>query len=412
MKRNNSTPVLLLCCNTPVGAIGALRSLGRMGVPVYAIDIEHRGRVWASRYCKKCFQWDPLNCPAEQSLERLLEVGHQLGERALLVPTFDEAAIFAATYYDVLKACFEYPRQQPELIRSLVSKKETYFLAREHGVPVPDATWPQSRQEVVDFAGRAQFPVALKAIRGLRLKLRAGITVFIVRSAGELLELYDRFETPAQPNFMIQEYIPGSDSSGWGFNGYFNDRFECILGGTTRRLHQNPVHVGITSLAVIEHSEVVDSCARSFMAAVGFRGLVNIGFRYDRRDGQYKLVDVNPRLGSSFRSFVTRNGSDILRAFYFDRTGKEVTDAPPSQGRKWLLELDARSCLAYHSEGEPFKSLLSSYRELGELAYFSPDDPLPLFSMCLSGLSRPLRRWRESRSDHSNDAKTSPAFGN
>jgi D-aspartate ligase len=413
MQLNNSTPVLLMCCDTPVGAIGALRTLGRLAVPVYAIDRERRGRVWSSRYCTECFQWDPINSPPEQSLERLLEVGHQLKTRTLLVPTFDEAAIFAAKYYESLKECFIYPHQDVELIRSLVDKKATYFLARQCGVPVPEAVWPQSRQELLDFAWRAQFPVALKAIRGLRLKLRAGITAFIVRSAHELIELYDRFEDQAQPNLMVQEYIPGSDSCGWGFNGYFNERSECVIGGTTRRLRQSPVHVGVTSLAVIEHNEAVDRCARVFMAVLGFRGMVNIGFRYDARNGEHKVVDVNPRLGASFRSFVTRNGMDILRACYLDLTGQSAPQAPPVEGRKWILELDIRSCLDYHREGESFPTLFGRYRGVGELAYFSLTDPLPLFSMCLAGFSRPLRRWWGSRSLRSNEAeaKTSSAFG-
>jgi D-aspartate ligase len=411
MQPANSTPVLLMCCNTPVGAIGALRTLGRLGIPVYAIDVERRGRVWSSRYCNDCFQWDPLNLPPEQSLQRLLEVGQNLKTRALLVPTFDEAAIFAANYYEPLKRCFIYPRQDPQLIRSLVSKKETYFLARKYGVPVPEVIWPQSRQELSDFAQHAQFPVALKAIRGLRLKLRAGITAFIVRSGRELMELYDRFEDREQPNLMIQEYIPGTDSVGWGFNGYFNERSECIIGGTTHRLHQNPVHVGITSMAVIEHNDAVDHCARTFMTALGFRGMVNVGFRYDARDGQYKLVDVNPRLGSSFRSFVTSDGTDILRACYLDLTGQNVPQATSSEGRKWLLELDVRSCLAYHKEGQSFQSLFGCYPGVSELAYFSPTDPLPLFFMCLSAFSRLLRSWRESRTPESSNATTSQAFG-
>jgi D-aspartate ligase len=411
VKLDNSTPVLLMCCNTPVGAIGALRSLGRLGVPVFAIDIELRGRVSCSRYCAECFHWDPLHSSPEQSLERLLEVGHQLQRRALLIPTFDEAAIFAAAHYESLKDCFICPHQDPELIRSLVSKKATYFLARRCGVPAPEAIWPQSRQEVLDFAQRAQFPVALKAIRGLRLKLAAGITAFVVRSDRELIELYDRFEDQADPNLMIQEYIPGNDSCGWGFNGYFNHRSECVLGGTTRRLRQNPVHVGVTSLAVIEQNEAVNRSARAFMSALGYHGMVNIGFRYDARDQQYKIVDVNPRLGSSFRSFVTRNGMDIVRACYLDLTGQPVADAAPMEKRKWVLELDLMSCIAYHREGQSFASLFKSYQGVRELAYFSLRDPLPLFSMCASGISRSLHRRRKSRSPEANKVTTISAFG-
>lgn len=405
-----STPVLLLCGNTAVGALGALRSLGRLGVPVYALDSERHGRVWASRYCKKCFAWDPLHSSVDESLKRLHWVGRQLGRRAVLVPTFDEAAIFAAQYAPTLHDQFIYPAQDPELVRRLVSKKEMYLIAREQGIPVPHTTWPTSRAEVVEFAKDAKFPVALKAIRGTRLKLRARVTAFIVQSPTQLLELYDRYEDAARPNLMLQEYIPGDDNCGWGFNGYFNDRSDCVFGGTTHRIHQYPVHVGITSLAVIEHDPTVDAAARSFMRAIGYRGLVNIGFRYDARDGEYKLVDVNPRLGASFRSFVTNDGGDILRACYSDLTGQAIAAGSSSFGRRWALELDVRSCMRYRREGASLPGLLSSYRGVRELAYFAADDPFPLLAACLSVISRPAERWATSR-DHLAPVKSQSAFG-
>jgi len=43
--------------------------------------------------------------------------------------------------------------------------------------------------------------------------------MFIIRTARELLEYYDRTEDPANPNIMLQEYIPGGDDTVWMFNG-------------------------------------------------------------------------------------------------------------------------------------------------------------------------------------------------
>jgi predicted ATP-grasp superfamily ATP-dependent carboligase len=357
------------------------------------MDSEQGRRIRKSRYCRGCFDWDPLHAPIEKTLESLQNVGRRLGERALLVPLFDEAAIFAASYREQLSEHFIYPVQSADLIRALVSKKEMFLLAQSLGVAVPATSWPGSREEVREFISRAKLPLALKAIRGMRLKLRAGVTAFIVSSESELLELYDRYEDPEVSNLMIQEYIPGNDSCGWGFNGYFNKDSKCVLGGTTHRLHQYPVHVGITSLAVIEQNADVDRAARTFMAALGYRGLVNIGFRYDARDGKYKVIDVNPRLGASFRSFVTNNGSDIVQACYRDLTGQSVPQSESWAGRKWMLERGLRSCVAYHREGQAALEVLAPVRGVNELAYFSARDPLPFCSMCVSVLSRPLRRW-------------------
>jgi len=58
-----------------------------------------------------------------------------------------------------------------------------------------------------------------KGIDGKRLERIAGKRMFIIRTARELLEYYDRTEDPANPNIMLQEYIPGGDDTVWMFNG-------------------------------------------------------------------------------------------------------------------------------------------------------------------------------------------------
>jgi predicted ATP-grasp superfamily ATP-dependent carboligase len=35
---------------------------------------------------------------------------------------------------------------------------------------------------------------------------------------------------------------------------------------------------------------------------------VDLGFRYDARDSRYKPLDVNPRIGATFRLFVDAEG--------------------------------------------------------------------------------------------------------
>jgi predicted ATP-grasp superfamily ATP-dependent carboligase len=52
--------------------------------------------------------------------------------------------------------------------------------------------------------------------------------MFIVRSASELLEKYDDAENLANPNWMLQEYIPGGDDTVWMLDGYFNDRSHAL----------------------------------------------------------------------------------------------------------------------------------------------------------------------------------------
>ena len=148
---------------------------------------------------------------------------------------------------------------------------------------------------------------------------------------------------------MIQEYIPGGDDSIWMFNGYFNAHFECLFAMTGKKIRQSPVHKGVTSLGVCLRNGDVDNLTRRFMKTIGYRGILDIGYKYDARDGKYKVLDVNPRIGSTFRLFVGDNGLDVARAEYLDLTGQRVPSSEIVEGRKWFVEdRDLVSSIRYH----------------------------------------------------------------
>src|SRR5690242_16614954 len=79
-----STPVVVLVCHRQVG-VGIVRSLGRVGVPVYAVDSERFSPALFSKYCSGKFIWDLHTAPAEESLRFLTEVSKKIGRRALLI---------------------------------------------------------------------------------------------------------------------------------------------------------------------------------------------------------------------------------------------------------------------------------------------------------------------------------------
>ena len=82
------------------------------------------------------------------------------------------------------------------------------------------------------------------------------------------------------------------------------------------------------------------------------QGILDIGYRYDARDGRYKLLDANPRLGATFRLFVGDNGMDVTRAEYLHFTGQPVPVSHICTGRKWILEdADLVSCIQYYRDG-------------------------------------------------------------
>jgi D-aspartate ligase len=150
----------------------------------------------------------------------------------------------------------------------------------------------------------------------------------------------------------------------------------------------------VTSLGVCLKNQVVDEMTRKFMKNIGYRGILDIGYRYDMRDGKYKVLDINPRIGSTFRLFVGENGLDVARAQYLDLTGQAVPSSELVEGRKWFVEdRDFVSSFRYRYEKSlTFKQWLTSYRGVQESAWFAWDDPTPFFMMCARSTRKVLSK--------------------
>ncbi len=388
-----STPVLVLMSDGH-GGLNIMRSLGRLGVPLYNLDPNPLAPTFHSRFCKGRFLWDIEHRPEKDSLEFLLEARQKIGRDCILIPTTDRGARFVADHDAILRDGFIFPRQPAELVRSLSSKQQMFYLARRHGIPTPEASFPKSRSEVLEFLERAQFPIMLKGIDVQKLWDRTGKKMFIVHSRQELLEKYDAAEDPRDPNLMLQEYIPGGDDTIWMFNGYFDEHSECRVAYTGKKIRQCPVHTGSTSLGICLRNDRVEEVTRRFMKAVGYRGILDIGYRYDARDGSYKVLDVNPRIGATFRLFVGDNEMDVARALYLDLTGQPFIHSPAREGRRWIVEdLDLVSSWRYMRNHElTFRAWLSSLRGIDEAAYLAVDDFLPVLAMIRLRLAELLGR--------------------
>jgi predicted ATP-grasp superfamily ATP-dependent carboligase len=383
------TPVLVLSAQN-YGSLGIIRSLGRLGVPVYAVDADPRRPAASSRYLRGRFRYDVAGSSADATLDFLASVGRKIGSRTVLFPTWDETAQLANTAYDRLSEHFILPRQPDNLAWALASKKEMHRLAKEHSIPTPEVTFPADVEEVRAFAATAAYPVMLKGIDGNRLKRRTGRKMEIVHDAEELVRRYVEMEDPDEPNLMLQEYIPGGDDTIWMFNGYFDANSDCLASFTGRKLRQTPPYTGVTSLGICERNEVVEETTRSWMKALGYRGILDIGYRYDARDGKFKVLDANPRIGATFRLFVAKNGLDVARALYLDLTGQPVPIAEQVEGRKWLVEGgDFDSFLRYRRDGKlTTRRWLGTLAGVSEAAYFAKDDPRPFLGVCSEFIRR------------------------
>jgi predicted ATP-grasp superfamily ATP-dependent carboligase len=377
------------------GGLGIARSLGRLGVPVYSVDATRWETAFTSRYCRGRFILDVEDQPRAWAVAGLQRIARKIGNRPILIPTTDQTCSWVAENARSLRQDFRFPADDAALVHILCDKNRMQQLAGEHGVPTAQSLLPRSREDVARFSEEAVFPVMVKETAGGRLRCRAGASKFIVRTPRELKELYAKVADPENPNLIIQEFIPGED---WIFNGYFDAYSRCLFGMTGRKIRRFPVHTGVTSLGICLANDTVTRITTDFMRAIRYHGILDIGYRRDRRDGTYKVLDVNPRIGCTFRMFTSDNGLDVARALYLDITGQAVPPAEAVSGRKWLVEdFDLFSGLRSWREGAlSLKAWIRSLSGIEETACFALDDPLPFLAMGIADCCE-LFRWRRGQ---------------
>jgi predicted ATP-grasp superfamily ATP-dependent carboligase len=383
---DNSIPVVVIAPGFHGHAIA--RSLGRLGVPVYGVHADPHSPAASSRYWRKNFIWNIEKAAPDDSVDWLLQLGHTLGSRPLLLPTDDHSCVFLDERAQLLQAAFRFPEQPPGLTRALSNKQSMYHLCQTHGIPAAETAFPRSREDVIAFCQSTTFPVMLKGIDTLALRERTGVKMVLAHDGETLLRLYDEMETPESPNIMLQEYLGGGSRTVWMFDGYFNEQSDCLFGLTANMVRQYPAYTGVTSLGVCLTNETVARQTMTFMKAIGYRGALDLGFKFDARTGLYKAIDANPRIGRTFRLLVDNSGMDVARALYLDLTGQPVPTGQAREGRQWVVENFDLVCSARYRRDEHLglRGWLRSYQGVEEAFWFARDDPLPFLAMIWSSL--------------------------
>jgi predicted ATP-grasp superfamily ATP-dependent carboligase len=355
-----------------------------MGVTVHTITYDRRAAAGRSRYIDRRFVEDLQDLPESNVVERLVAVGEKIGRPTVIYPTDDVAALLVHVHADDLRRYFIFPDQPKGLALELSDKWEMYGLCLEHGIPAPETRTPADESQALETAREFGYPVVVKGASPWEAHFDTGpIELLIAKDEAELKGHLPVMFGRSNPNVIFQRYIPGTPQSVWMFNGYFDAQSECRFAITGKKIRQHPPHSGVTTLGICEMNEAVDELTTRFMKALGYRGILDIGFRYDAHTDEYKLLDVNPRVGGTFRLFVAEDGLDVVRAQYLDLTGQRIPTSAPAWGRKWWVDnYDPLSTYRYFKDGElRAGEWLRSFKDTEEAAWLSVTDPLPFTAM-------------------------------
>jgi predicted ATP-grasp superfamily ATP-dependent carboligase len=316
-----------------VNGLAAIRSLGRAGAAVLAVD----HRPWAlglrSRYATHVPVPDPAS-DEDGFVAALVELGDALGSPAPIFPTHDEGLNAVARAQGELGERFLYPFPPWEELERIQDKRTQLERAEAAGLDVPRTSHPSTAAEALAFGDELGYPVLVKPADPIEFKRRHRRQAFRCETRAELEDAYAKAE-PHEP--MVQELIPGGDDSLYTLGSYLDASGKPLGVFSGRKLRQTPRLVGTCRVGeAVWVQEVVDAGLR-LLAEFGFRGLSQVEFKRDPRDGRYRLMEINPRL-FQWHGLAAACGVDLPRLAYHDLLG---LPCPPASmnggGKRWAI---------------------------------------------------------------------------
>ena len=333
--RSGAHPPAVVCDASFVNGLTAIRSLGRMGVPVFAVDHRPSALGFRSRFAMEVAAPDP-GTDTGAYIALLRDLGDAIGRPTPILPTHDPPVNAIARHRDELGERFLYPFPDRDTLAFVQSKREQLDRAVAVEVDIPKTAHPRSAEEALAAAGSISYPLLVKPSSPDGFRRRFHRQAFRCETPDELERAFADAE-PFEP--MVQELIPGGDDELYTAGSYIaaNGTVLGIFSG--RKLRQSPPGIGTCRVGeAVWVQEAVDAALR-LLRAFDFHGVSQVEFKRDPRDGRFKLMEVNPRLWQ-WHSLARASGVDLPLIAYRDLTGERVEAVRMNGGRrKWAILL-------------------------------------------------------------------------
>jgi D-aspartate ligase len=393
-----TTPVVVVPVSTGIG-LGILRDLGRLGVPMIAMDSEPAAIGLASRYALPCMCRDP-RYNEEALIEDLEQLGAALPRRAVLFPAFDDQVWAISRYAERLERYFIMPLARWEVMHRLADKELQMKAAWKAGVDTPKTYFVHGPDDLKAAAAEVPFPALFKPLRHQEMRRRFGVKVIAMPTAEHLTDAYEKARVCG--SLMLQEIVPGDDRDFYTFGAYQDASSRPLGAFVSRKVRQHPRGFGESRIAEsCWVDEVADDSLR-LLRELSFHGVSGTEFKRDPRDGRLKLMEVNARHWLH-HPLATAAGVNLSLIAYADALGRPIEGAPQIDGVRWLdLPREARDSLFELVRGQMgFETFLSGLRNVRVDAIYCVDDPAPGLRELSTGIE--LQVWRTL-------AKISPRF--
>lgn len=349
------------------------RSLGRAGVPVTGVTMHPHEFGVRSRYLR-----DVSRGQGDAAVLKALRAGARGDAKPVLLPERDDHVELVLRHWAEVRELFEVPLpDDPDVARRLRHKATLPQEAERAGLEAPRTVAADSIDTLRGLDLRP--PFLLKPVEGQHFAGSFGEKVLVAQTKDELVAQWKRarerrFDT------VVQELVPDSEDGIWSLFTYIGRSGRPLANVTGVKVRQGPLHFGTSAVFRTTPQPRVRELGLRLLQSAGYKGFAQVELAHDRRDGDFKLLEVNTRVPMWAGVAMTRH-FDIARIAYDDLCGRPEPEPVDLQQELWWAffakDLAVSLQMARRRELTPAGWARPYLQKHKVRAVFAADDPLP-----------------------------------
>ncbi|CAM5207340.1 D-aspartate ligase OS=Ureibacillus acetophenoni OX=614649 GN=SAMN05877842_11814 PE=4 SV=1 [Ureibacillus acetophenoni] len=239
------------------------------------------------------------------------------GKNLLLLACGDDYAKLIIKNKPALQKYFTVPYIDESLMDQILLKENFYKMCEKYQFKYPGTT-TVTADNYENFTPPFEYPIILKASNSVAYwacSFPGKKKVFVAHDEEEKSAILKAiYASSYQDTMIVQEFIPGDDSYMRVLNAYVgkDGKVKLMCLGNPILEEHSPEGIGSYAAIITTYDEKLMDKVRFFLEDIGYTGLANFDMKYDARDGEYKLFEINLRNGRS-SYFVTAAGYNIMK---------------------------------------------------------------------------------------------------
>ena len=255
-------------------------------------------------------------------VETLIKLSDKLKDKKLiLMGCTDEYAELIIDNKEKLKGRYIMPYIDKELKEKLISKDVFYGMCEKFNLPYPK-TYIYSKDDNVENVNFT-YPIIVKPADSIAYwhnEFENMKKAYLVNDITEFKEVVNLiYSSGYGENLIIQDFIPGDDSKMRVLTAYSdkNGKVKMMCLGHVLLEEHTPKGIGNHAAIITEFNERIMLKFKDFLESINYVGFSNFDIKYDERDNEYKVFEINLRQGRS-NYYVTGSKNNIAECIVND----------------------------------------------------------------------------------------------